>query len=73
MRTLYLNLPLPSRERIEVRGNDLSTFFTLAPLPSKERAPMGWRLFSGHFFQQRIVQLDRGAIAYQVEQHADAL
>jgi hypothetical protein len=40
--TLYLNLPLPSRERTEVRGTDPRTFFHPHPnpLPSREREIM---------------------------------
>jgi hypothetical protein len=42
MRTLYLNPPLPSWERIEVRGNDPFTSFHPHPnpLPSREREIM---------------------------------
>jgi hypothetical protein len=50
MRTLYLNLPLPSWERIEVRGNDPITSIHPHPnpvrqahdtaLPSREREIM---------------------------------
>jgi len=29
MNNIFLDLPLPWRERIEVRGNDTRTFFTL--------------------------------------------
>jgi len=34
--TQYLNLPLPSWERIEVRGNIPRTFFTLTPALSPQ-------------------------------------
>jgi len=34
--TLYLDLPLPSRERTEVRGTDPRTFFTLTPTLSPQ-------------------------------------
>jgi len=36
--TLYLDLPLPSRERTEVRGTDSHTFFHPHPDPLPSRA-----------------------------------
>jgi hypothetical protein len=49
MNNPYLDLPLPWRERIEVRGNDPGTFFHPHPdpLPSREREIMVWTFMGG--------------------------
>jgi hypothetical protein len=48
MNAIYLDLPLPWRERIEVRGNDSTSFFTLTlALSPQGRGKLRNAVFTG--------------------------